>query len=560
MHRDPAKLTNRQFDVLVIGGGIYGAFIAWDAAQRGLSVALVEEGDFGQGTSANSLKTVHGGLRYLQDFDLELVREMVRERSTYLRIAPHLVQPLKCITPTYQRLTKSKLVMATALKLSDLAAFDRNKTLDKDHEIPSSYITSEEECKALLPGLCDQKVTGGAVWYDAQIYDTERFTLAVITSAEKAGAEVCNYVRANRLLMQSQAVKGATVADTFTNDEFEVRSKVVINCAGPWIDTVIKEQYKESGDTLFQPSLAVNIITKTIVADLAAGVPSWRDQEYFVGTDKKVSHMLFISPWRGKSIIGTFHSHYQNNPSNFSLQAINLQEIIQETNSAYPAAELEVADIEYAHYGFLPEKPYVQNSDVRLVRKSRIIDHQERDGLSGLFSVIGVKYTTARHTAEKIVDLVFDFLKIDGPSSSTSIQPIHGGENKDFGGFLSQAIQSYSARLSPETIKHLVQSYGTDYLHLIDLITDEEKASPLDMLSEPVIKAQVTYAVQEEMAVTLSDVIFRRTGIGTTGFPGEKVLETTANIMASEMRWSPAEVKHEIKEVQAHYWRHSISI
>jgi len=559
MHRDPTKLSNKLFDVLVIGGGIYGAFIAWDAAQRGLSVALVEQGDFGQETSANSLKTVHGGLRYLQDFDLELVREMVKERSTYLRIAPHLVQPLKCITPTYQPITKSKLVMATALKLSDLAAFDRNKTLDKDHEIPSSYITSEEECKALLPGLPNQRVTGGAVWYDAQIYDTERFTLAVITSAEKAGAEVCNYVRANRLLIQSQEVKGATVADTFTNDEFEVRSKVVINCAGPWIDSVFKDWYKESGDTLFQPSLAVNIITKTIVVDLAAGVPSWQEQEDFEGSDNKVSHMLFISPWRGKSIIGTFHSHYLDDPSDFSLQAINLEEIIQEVNSAYPAAELELADIEYVHYGFLPEMPYAQNPDVRLVRKSRIIDHQESDGLSGLFSVIGVKYTTARHTAEKIVDLVFEFLNVDGPSSSTSIEPIHGGEIKNFGGFLSQAIQSDSTRLSPETINHLVRSYGTDYSHLIDLIKYEEKESTLDILSEPVIKAQVTFAVQEEMAVTLSDVIFRRTGIGTAGFPGEKVLETTANILASEMSWSPAEVRHELEVIKANYWRHGIS-
>ena len=178
MQRKPSQLTNRKYDLVVIGGGIYGACIVWDAALRGLSVALVERGDFGQETSANSLKTVHGGLRYLQDFDLNLVRMMIEERSTYLRIAPHLVQPLACITPTYSKLTKSRLILGTALKVNDIAGFDRNKSLDR--EIPSSQLLSMQACQEILPDLPNEGVTGAALWHDAQIYDTERLTLLLL--------------------------------------------------------------------------------------------------------------------------------------------------------------------------------------------------------------------------------------------------------------------------------------------------------------------------------------------------------------------------------------------
>ena len=210
MFRDPSKLANKEYDVLVVGGGIYGACIAWDAALRGLSVALVERCDFGQETSANSLKTVHGGLRYLQDFDFKLVRMMIEERSTYLRIAPHLVQPLACITPTYSRLTKSKAVLGTALKLNDIAGYDRNKSLDLNREIPSSQLLSKESCQEILPGLPSEGVTGAALWHDAQIFDTERLTLAFIASAISAGADASNYVEATGLLIQANQVQGIT--------------------------------------------------------------------------------------------------------------------------------------------------------------------------------------------------------------------------------------------------------------------------------------------------------------------------------------------------------------
>ena len=276
MQRNPEKLSKNTFEVVVVGGGVYGACIAWDAALRGLTVALVERGDFGQETSANSLKTVHGGLRYLQDFDLNLVRKMIEERSNYLRMAPHLVQPLACITPTYSKITKSRMVLGTALKMNDLAGYDRNRSLDR--EIPSGELLSRQACKEILPGLSHENVTGAALWHDAQIYDTERFTLALVASAVEAGAEACNYVEAIGFIRRGDRIEGITASDKVTGEVIEIHSKVVINAAGPWIDLVLDHLNGNPGPRIFQHSLAINIITRQIVDDYAAGVPSWPEK------------------------------------------------------------------------------------------------------------------------------------------------------------------------------------------------------------------------------------------------------------------------------------------
>lgn len=559
MQRDPTKLADKEYDVAVIGGGIYGACVAWNAAQRGLSVALVERGDFAQETSANSLKTVHGGLRYLQDLDLKLVRTMIEERSTYLRIAPHLVQPLACITPTYSKVTKSKPVLGTALKLNDIVGYDRNKSLDVDRKIPTSQVLSREECFRVLPGLPAEDVTGAAIWHDAQIYDTERLTLAFVASAVNLGADACNYVEATGILLKRNQIVGVSARDIIADKNFEIRSKVVVNSTGPWVDRILESLDRVPGPPVFQPSLAVNMITRQLVDDYAAGVPSWLGESNSGGSNQPASHMLFVSPWRGNSIIGTFHTHFQGDPDNFSLQEQDLQEFIDEANSAYPGANLDLDDIKFVHFGFLPEVPNPKRTEVKLVRKSRIIDHHSDDGLSGLISVMGVKYTTARHTAENVVDMVFKKLGKRPTSGGSQNSRVYGGQIDNFGDFLASTVQKDSTNMTPETIDHWVRSYGTQYSTVKEQLTGTDERAPFSLLSEPVIRAQVIYAVQEEMAIKLADVILRRTGIGTIGQPDDPILRFIANTMALELDWSPEKVNLEIDEVKAFYRRHGIS-
>ncbi|MCB0107865.1 MAG: FAD-dependent oxidoreductase, partial [Caldilineaceae bacterium] len=182
MQRDVTALTDHRFDLLIVGGGIYGAWVAWDAALRGLQVALIDQGDFGHATSANSLKTVHGGLRYLQDGDFGLVRLMIQERATLLRVAPHLVHPLPCVMPTYARFMRSRWVMGAALTLNNLLSLDHNQLPDPQKRLPLGRLLSRADCLALLPGVADAGITGGACWYDAQMYNSERLTLAVVRS------------------------------------------------------------------------------------------------------------------------------------------------------------------------------------------------------------------------------------------------------------------------------------------------------------------------------------------------------------------------------------------
>ena len=172
MDRDLTQLANHKYDLIIIGGGIYGACVAWDATLRGLSVALVEKADFGHATSANSLKTIHGGLRYLQQLDIKRMRESIRERRTLMRIAPHLVHPLPCLMPTYGHLTKGRAVMALALKVNDLVSFDRNRLEDPQKHLPKGRVISRQECLQLLPNIVREGLTGGAVWHDAQVYNS----------------------------------------------------------------------------------------------------------------------------------------------------------------------------------------------------------------------------------------------------------------------------------------------------------------------------------------------------------------------------------------------------
>jgi len=451
---------------------------------------------------------------------------------------------------------KSRTAMGMALKLNDLAGYDRNKSLNSGQKIPASRLFSQEDCRAALPGLPIEGVTGAALWHDAQIYDTERLTLSFIISAKSAGADVGNYVEAVGFLRQENKILGVTARDIITKEEFEIQSKVVVNAAGPWIDTVLNSLDQDSSHSRYRHSLAVNIITRRIVDNYAAGVPSWPNERSKDGSDRLVSHMLFVSPWRNFSLIGTFHSHYQGDPNNFLLGEDNLQNIILEVNSAYPGANLELDDIQFVHYGFLPEKPNPNDPEVKLVRKSKLVDHRSENDLCGLISVMGVKYTTARYTAEKAVDLVFEYLGKSAPPSKTHITQLHGGQIDHFGDYLLHAIQEDSPLLASNTIDHWIRSYGTNYSRVKAMLPETGDLSQLDIHSFPVIKAQVIYAIREEMAIKLSDVILRRTGIGSIGRPDDSTLETIAEIMATELGWSVDQANNELEQVEAIYRRH----
>ena len=227
MKRDLPALTNSRFDLLVVGAGIYGATIAWDAAQRGLSVALIDRGDFGGGTSANSAKTVHGGIRALQTGQLRELRSFVRERRTLCRIAPHLVHRLPFVIPTYSGITRHRLTMRAAFRLYDLLARDRNDRLDRSKQLPASRLVSRAECLELNPMIAPNGVTGGIIWHDCQMYNADRVVLAFVRSAVDAGATAANYLEVTGWISDGKRVSGVTAQDRAGLNVLDIRARLL---------------------------------------------------------------------------------------------------------------------------------------------------------------------------------------------------------------------------------------------------------------------------------------------------------------------------------------------
>ncbi|MEO2195286.1 MAG: FAD-dependent oxidoreductase, partial [bacterium] len=272
MTRDLRALADTQFDLLVVGAGIYGATLAWDAAQRGLSVALIDRGDFGGGTSANSLKTVHGGVRALQSGNASEMRLFVRERRALSRIAPHLVHPLPFVVPTYSGLTRNPVVMRTGFGLYDLVAHDRNDLPDPSKHLPRSRLVSRDDCLALSPHIDPAGVTGGIVWHDCQMYSSDRVLLSFIQSAAEAGAVAANYVEATGWVREAERIIGVQVEDRAGAARFEIRGTLVVNAAGPWSRVLMADL--PSTLTAGRPpglSKAMNLVTRSITTDHAVG-------------------------------------------------------------------------------------------------------------------------------------------------------------------------------------------------------------------------------------------------------------------------------------------------
>jgi glycerol-3-phosphate dehydrogenase len=400
LRRDLGVLTAREHDVLVIGGGVSGAAIAWDAALRGLRVALVEAGDFGAGTSWNSLKTIHGGLRHLQRANLVAVRSAARERSAFLRIAPALVRPLDFLVPTRGHGLRGREALGIALRASDALTMDRNHGLDAEHSIPRGRLLSPAEVHARVPGLSPAGLSGGALWTDAQVSSSERLVLAFLHSASAFGAVVANYVTASGLTRDTGGrITGAACRDGLRGDALAVRARVTINAAGPGLDSVLAA----SGvDAPRIPLLrAWNLVLRRRAGpDVAVG-------------GQADGRFLFLVPWRDRTIVGTGYED-PDAPSG------GVRAFLADAARAFPWAEIVAGDVALVHDGLVPGRRDAGG----LWTGHRVRDHA-RDGAPGLISALGVKFTGARALAEAAVDAALGRLGRPKVSSRTETVTLH---------------------------------------------------------------------------------------------------------------------------------------
>lgn len=549
MKRNLQEIIDQTYDILIIGGGIYGACVAWDAALRGLSVALVEKSDFGAATSANSLKIIHGGLRYLQDGNLKLVRSMTKERATWLRIAPHLVHPLPFLMPTYRSFSRSKLALRVALALNDGLGFDRNYLQDPQKYLPNGRIMSRASTLKEM-GWIDPEVTGGALWYDAQIYSSERLLISIVKSAAEAGATVANYAQVKGFQMDGRVISEVSAEDMLTGQSLDIRARLVVNCSGAWTDQVLGLLENRSPASTFPLSVAINLVIRKLPIDCAIGFPSYPREASNSSQSKQHTRTLFITPWQDYAIVGTWHIHFDGLPQEFQVTEEMVRSFINEVNAAYPVINLNREDVYHVHSGFLPlDERSPLDGEVKLLRRSQIHEHAQTDGVDNLITVIGVKYTTARQVAQKVVNLALRKLDRSPLPCRTAESPVHGGEITEFNNFLNQALQFRPAGISEKSMTHLVHSYGSDYSSILDYT--EEKLDWAKTVTEnsPVLKAEIIQAVRQEMAQTLADVAYRRTPLGTVEPLDNQSLRMCALLMAAELGWDQAKCEQEIAAV-----------
>ena len=547
MNRNPFQLTRKIYDVAVIGGGIYGISVARDAALRGLSVAVVEKADFGSATSSQHQRIIHGGLRYLQHADLRRMRESIRERSILLRIAPHLVHVLPFVIPTYQNVTQRRLLMALALKMNDLISFDRNRELEPHKRIPRGRILSKPECLRICPSLDHRDLTGGALFYDAQVYTPDRLNLSFLFSGAEAGAEFANYVKMVRFLKDGPAIVGMLVKDVFSGNEFPIRARVTVNCAGPWADRVLELLGHPRANRPTKLLKAAVLVTRSLVRNVAVSIPG---RSAYIDKDalfKKGHRYFFITPDRDRSLIGTFQTPYEGDPDELEVSEDEIRDFISEINSAFPGGIIKREDVHAVLCGLVPSAGLSEDGQVQLRKQYQIRDHGPEDGIQGLVSVTGVKYTTARGVAQKAVDLVLTKLGRKFVRCQTAETFTLGGRI-GFEEFSDRALKNRSNGLSAETLSHLLQTYGSEYQTILKYCEDDSICGRPVCNHSTTIRAEVLHGVRAEMAQKLSDVILRRTELANAGYPGDDCLRTCGEIMARELGWSKKRLFQEVDE------------
>jgi glycerol-3-phosphate dehydrogenase len=524
-------LSQQRFDLIVVGGGITGAGIARDAALRGLSVALVERRDFASGTSSRSSKLIHGGLRYLQQGDVGLVREAATERYAVRKLAPHLARPAQMLVPAGSRATYAKLSVG-------LWTYDRLAGVSDDERY---RMLSRDETLALEPRLRPEHIYGAGLYYE-YLTDDARLVIEVVKSAAALGAVIANYAEVEGFVFDNGQVAGVEVRDHVTGDVLPITGTVVVNACGPWVDGV--RLLSEAGD---KPRLR---LTKGI----HLGIRTERmGLSRIVVMNARDKRGVFAIPRGAVTYLGTTDTDYAQPDDYPHITGDDVEYLLDAANRTFDLEPPLVAeDVVSAWAGLRPLLHQEGKKPSELSRKDEIMV-----GAGGLLSIAGGKLTTFRRMSERVVDMVMERLSARGATpparrgASEDVLLDSGETGDDVAGY-AQRLASRWPRVGRDVVERLVALYGSNAERLVDGIAADPVLAERYAPHLPVTRAEVEYAVRDEMVLGLEDFMERRSRL-LLWEPdnGLAVVDGVAQTLGGALGWDAARVRDEVSRYRA---------
>ncbi|MHA1124550.1 MAG: FAD-dependent oxidoreductase [Candidatus Heimdallarchaeota archaeon] len=520
-------LSKEKFDVLIIGAGITGAATAWDAALRGLKVAIIDKEDYGAGTSSGSSKLVHAGIRYLAYGEFSLVRHASRERQWMFKYIPHITSPIPFLIPNYKKGKNSFVKLIFAGVLYDLLSFFKNT---KTHKFLSKKKTLEK-----IPNLKSDPLKRSLFYYDGMM-DDARVNLEVILSAREQGAICVNHLEAEEFEIKkgpdgANPIESVTAVDKLTGEKVRIEAKTIVNATGPWTDGVLAKVNHDK--KLLRTTKGIHIITKRIVEDDSVVVITADDERG-----------MFVIPFRKNySLIGTTDTFFDTDFDHVEITQEDIDYAVSAVNNDFPGS-ITNKDVISAYSGIRPLliSPKAKSE----TDTSRWYDIIETN--PGFFTITGGKYTIFRYMAEKMVDRLVKQLQLKKSQykCQTKTSYVHGGERianieKYVADSVSKIVNKY--KLEIDSAEHIANTYGTCHEELLSLADEDKKLLERIAPGRPHIVAEIHYAVKKEMCLSLSDFLLRRTQLQLLEHQGLDCAEKIAKIMSKLLDWDDKEIK-----------------
>jgi glycerol-3-phosphate dehydrogenase len=525
-------LDGALIDVVVIGGGIAGAGIARDLAHRGIPVALFERRDFASGTTSRSSKLIHGGLRYLEHFELGLVREALREREILRRLASHLVQPTPFLVPIYGNSSRGLALVRLGLSLYDWLTPRPGRSRHR--------VLRPVEALAVEAGLRAADLRGAGYYVDDVLSSPERLCLENVLSAVRRGARAFNYCEVEHVERGRTGVGSVRVRDLLSDRGATVRARVVVNAAGPWVDRVREQAgIVERGRRITRTTKGVHAVLPRLT-------------ERAVYHSARDGRMLLVIPWRDFSLVGTTDTDFDGDPDRVEATPAEIRYLLDETRGVLSDPGITEDAVLYTYAGVRPLSRDVRASASDVSRAHSIVSE-----CGGTFlSITGTKLTTFRSLAAQVGDLVTRTLGRP-VESRTAALALDGADTdlRDPAAAWRPPQPDPGAGLSSQTVETLRATYGRGLTRILELAGTLPDGAALLCPTNPEIVAQLHHAVQNEMAVTLQDVLLRRTGIGASRCRGRDCAASIARRQAALLGWTPRRVEAELDAWDAHVRR-----